>query len=254
MTGPSLIDWTLSGTLTATGTLSGSTDLAFSTSGALEATGALSGATTLDFTTAGNLSGFVALSGSTDLAFTTTANLGTKGSVSGSSLVDFSLSGTLTAAGELAAVIPFNFVLAGILRDASAVPEAEEQPSGGYGFLNDYESYRQRKRRRDEERRRILEQIQEIDDETSREIAVLLQKDLIREERERQISELESLVEKSFSNDMLPELKDYSERVTKAFVRAYMQGNYSAVEALEREMERAREEEEFLALALVILQ
>ena len=58
----------------------------------------------------------------------------------------------------------------------------------------------------------------------------------------------------SFTAEDLEAAKRYSERVAKAYERAYIQGNYSAYMAFEREMERLREEEEFLLVALMALQ
>jgi hypothetical protein len=43
------------------------------------------------------------------------------------------------------------------------------------------------------------------------------------------------------------------ERVGGAYLRALEQGNFSSLQAFEREMERAREEEEFLLLAIAML-
>lgn len=128
----------------------------------------------------------------------------------------------------------------------------EEIRSGGYGFLNSYDSYRQKKRRRKKRLGELLEQLKELDP-VDREIAELIHKDDEREQQEASIAELERLVAQSFSNKAIPEIKAYNERVAKAFTRAYMQGNYSAYEALEREMERAREEEDFLFLAMIAL-
>ena len=129
---------------------------------------------------------------------------------------------------------------------ADAEVETEEIRSGGWAALNAYEAYQQRKKRRRREREEILKS---IPDEVDREIAAFMHPD----PREQEIAELDRLVADTFRNDELKLAKEYSERVAKAYVRAAMQHNFSALEAFEREMDRAREEDEFLLIALSLL-
>lgn len=127
-------------------------------------------------------------------------------------------------------------------------------PTGGWIFLSMFDAFRQRKVEDEEQRKKRLEAINKIDNDLDREIAQHLQQDLQKEDRERELQKLESLVAQSFSNQDLPLARAYNERVAKAFVRVAVQGNFSAIEALEREMERVREEEEVLLLALALLE
>ena len=127
-------------------------------------------------------------------------------------------------------------------------------PTGGWIFLSMFDAFRQRKVEEEEERKKKLKAIEKIDSSVDKEIADLLQQDSQKETREKQLQSLEQLVAQTFRNEDLPLARAYSERVAKAFVRVAVQGNFSAIEALEREMERTREEEEILLLALAILE
>lgn len=138
----------------------------------------------------------------------------------------------------------------GVTADVEAAEE-DEQPSGGYGYWNAYESYRQRKRKREKELKELRAELAEIKKPVDKEIALLLLRQQALDQREQEISQLEQIVERSFSNKLVREIE--SDRIKKAYVRAYMQRNYSAFEALEREMERYREEEEFLALMMALM-
>ena len=135
-----------------------------------------------------------------------------------------------------------------------AVEVVIETPTGGWMFVGVFDDFRRRKIEDEEERKEKEQQIAVIESPVDREIANILQSEQRIADREKELQRLESLVAQSFSNKDLPLAKAYNERVAKAFVRAAVQGNFSAVEALEREMERAREDEEFLLLAMVMLQ
>lgn len=130
--------------------------------------------------------------------------------------------------------------------DDGTVQPSEDQPTGGFGFINDYDAYRQRKRA---EERRIRALLGEIQDPIDREIAQRLHE----EPKEDRAAEIGEMVRARFSDQVVQDLEAYSDRVSKAFVRAYTQGNFSALEALDREMQRAIEEEEFLLLSLVMM-
>lgn len=139
----------------------------------------------------------------------------------------------------------------GVTADAEVVDE--EIFSGGWGFLNSYDSYRQKKERDKRRLKRLLEEIKALESPIDREIAEILHKDTAEDTRLEQLAELERMVASSFRNSELEKARTYSERVAKAYVRANVQGNFSALEALEREIERAREEEEFLLIAIAAL-
>jgi len=138
-----------------------------------------------------------------------------------------------------------------ITNAAEAVPEVT---GGGWAALNWYDGYRQKKRRREKRRDEILEEIEEIIDETDSEIAQLLHKQIEVAAREVELAELEAMVQSSYTRKQVEKAAEYSDNVAKAYVRAAVQANFSAVEAFEREMEQVREDEEFLLLAVALLQ
>ncbi|MEE9541200.1 MAG: hypothetical protein V3V85_06885 [Candidatus Thorarchaeota archaeon] len=125
------------------------------------------------------------------------------------------------------------------------------RPKGGFKFLVEFEDFREKRDSDKSERDKIREEITAIEDVVDREIAQILQQDTIKEAREKELKALESLVATSFRNEDIPKAKVHG--VAKELVRAAVQGNFSAMEALERKMDRLREDEEFLMLAMVIL-
>jgi len=125
--------------------------------------------------------------------------------------------------------------------------------SGGWAFLGIYDRYKERKTEREKQEQETVKHIKELEGIDS-EIAELLHIDEVRARQDLEIAELEQLVADSFRNKEIAAAKAYSEKVAKAYIRAVQQGNYSAYQALEREMDRAREEEDFLLLALAMLE
>lgn len=124
-----------------------------------------------------------------------------------------------------------------------------EQNSGGYfdsWRWYDAEMVRRKKKKREQEL--AEERAQALQDKIDRELAAELRK--AEKERER-INELKRLAELAQKN--IKQVEALEPRVLKALERAIVQGNYSAMEAFEREVSRAREEEEFLLLAWQIL-
>ena len=115
----------------------------------------------------------------------------------------------------------------------------------------EFEDFRDKRDRERAIRDKIRESLEDIESSTDREIAQILQKDIKTEAREKELQALEFLVATTFRNEDIA--KAPNERVAKAFVRAAVQGNFSAMEALEREMDRAREDEMFLFIAMVLL-
>lgn len=133
----------------------------------------------------------------------------------------------------------------------SYVEVTEEEYTGGWSALNYYQAYLQRRRERERRQKQILSEVRSLDG-IDREIGTLLQKDLEREERDKEISTLESLVKKTNINRERALLNDVSMSLGKAYTRAYMQGSFSALEAFERELLTAEENEEFLLLAMLL--
>jgi len=122
-------------------------------------------------------------------------------------------------------------------------------PSGGWIVRDVFDTLADRKRRKLEALREKLEEIEEIPG-IDGEIAVLLHKDDEKELIESSLKELENLV-KSASRTQIEQ--GFNEKVAKAFTRASIQGNFSALQAFEREMERVREEEAFFLIAAVMI-
>ena len=132
--------------------------------------------------------------------------------------------------------------------EASPEPEAEEQTStGGFWFDYDREMYR-----RDEElkkRERLEAESQQIKDRLDREIAQEYRK---KEAEQSRLAELHRLAK--LANIHQRSIKSiFSDRALVAAERAITKGNYSALEAFEREVGRAREEEFFLMQALMMV-
>ena len=129
---------------------------------------------------------------------------------------------------------------------------ADAEGTGGWGARGWYDPYRTRKDRRDEQRRKDREAIKDLKG-VDADIAKLLHKQIDRDARNAEIAELGDLVAASYSKLQAAEAKVYNERVAKAYVRAALQANFSALEAFEREFDAAREEEDFLFLAMILL-
>lgn len=127
-------------------------------------------------------------------------------------------------------------------------------PTGGWEKLSQFDDHIQRKREQEQQRQKTLEAIEQIESPVDLEIARLLQKDAQTAETEQRLASLEQLIAINFRNADLPKVKAFNEKVAKAFVRASVQGNFSAIQAFERELERAIEEEEFLLIMLIMLE
>ena len=82
-----------------------------------------------------------------------------------------------------------------------------------------------------------------------------MHKDLEYEARDAEISELEGLVSSLDVNAEQARLRaETTDKLASAFTRAYMQSSFSALESFERQMEQHLEEEEFLLLAILLLE
>jgi mevalonate kinase len=125
-----------------------------------------------------------------------------------------------------------------------------EQPSGGWGFLNSYHAELQRRKALAKKRRELEEETEQIQDALDRNIAQLMREQEAIDEKKK---DLERLGEIARAQADLEAAKAYSERVAIAYARAITKGTYSALEALDRELQRAQEENEFLAEAVRIL-
>lgn len=116
---------------------------------------------------------------------------------------------------------------------------------GGYAFENWLTIENQRRRRRKKELEEAREAVEAIEETTSREIGLLLQK------QERKDSERETLER---LRAMLPRIdaKALSERANEALDRARVRGTLSALSKLDRELKRMQEDEELAVLMLLL--
>lgn len=130
-------------------------------------------------------------------------------------------------------------------------PEPIEQPSGGWPVFAaryEQESAKRRKTRQEQEERE--EETERIQNRLDREIAELLRKQEAVDERKAYLELLGALAK---DKPDIEAARAYSDRVAVAYARAIAQQNYSALEALDRELQRAVEEEEWLINALILL-
>ena len=146
---------------------------------------------------------------------------------------------------NLTHIILFNFLTGATPSDAVVVPEAEAEFSGGFWEAYDREMVdRDRIRRK---RRKVEELAERAQDKIEREIALELRKHEAEQARVDELNRLRELVERHQEGLAL------SERVSVAAERAILQRNFSAMEALERELQRLREEELFMLEAIRLI-
>ena len=138
----------------------------------------------------------------------------------------------------------------GVWREGAA-PAVAESPSGGWAFYAHYEREREHRRKKRREHEEREEESERISDATTREIAQLLRQQEAQDERRAELDRLATLVEKHAGRAAQDA---YGERVAVAMARAHAQGNVSALLALEREIERAKEDEDWLLLAFMTLE
>lgn len=258
----------VTGSLTGVGALSSTIPLTLTESGVLTGTGALASAMALTITPSGALTGAGALAGSLALALDLTGTLGNAapGDINGSIPLALLTSGVLTGTGNPLGSISFSFDLTGALggtalftgladltldmtgalTDANAAPApVTETFTGGFLYAYELERARRRKRKREQEERE--EEARTLQDKVDAEIALLLAKQEAEAERQAELDRLQRLV-RQHSNDQL----QLSDRAKIAYVRALTQANFSAMEALDRELQRQIDEEEITALMILL--
>lgn len=120
----------------------------------------------------------------------------------------------------------------------------------GGGFWEAFERVGRRRKRRLEELEEQEQELQQIKDETDREIALLLKEQERQETEEQERSRLAELARR-YTTERSKDL--FGDRIAKAMARAAVQGNFSAIEAFLREVQKAQEEELFLINATIIM-
>ena len=159
------------------------------------------------------------------------------------------LSGTPTAAGSYSFTVEATNAAGSDTQNyAVTITAVSEAFTGGFWYA--YDLARDRYKKRLKELDELEEQAKEIADETDREIAQFLHADQRQEVEAEERKRLQELA-RNYSDSQASNL--LGERVAKAMARASVQGNFSAVEAFMREVERAREEEDWLLRATMLL-
>lgn len=125
-------------------------------------------------------------------------------------------------------------------------PASAERNAGGLWYSYELEQARRRKRKRDLER--AQEEAERIQDETDREIALLMQERERRAEFQTGIERLKGIVAQ-FADREAEEAM--AQRVRIALARAAAQQSVSALLALQRELDRMFEEEEVAIIMLL---
>lgn len=123
-----------------------------------------------------------------------------------------------------------------------------ESPTGGW--LNEYNAYKQRKESAEKERRRIMDAIRELDG-VDGEIAELLHSEDGNKQEDEYNEELRTLLSKAVTEAEIAHVGLLTERVARAYRRAMDKATFSAIQALERELDRAMEEEDFMFLVML---
>jgi TolA-binding protein len=125
--------------------------------------------------------------------------------------------------------------------------EEPSEPAGSGGFLYDYGLYLRRAAKKRRRQKELEEEARALKDKVDREIAELLRLQEVEDEKRDNLARLQRLVQKH-SKDAL----ELSDRAKIAYVRALTQANFSALEALDRELQRMIEEEEITALMILL--
>lgn len=131
-----------------------------------------------------------------------------------------------------------------------AAAAVQQDVSGGWKFLYPYESHL-RKRREDERKRQEIEdETEQIPDELDRSIAQLLRE---QEAIDAKRADLKRLADLAKQNADLEAARRYSEKVAKALEVALNTESTKALSRLDKELRKAREEEEALIMSMMML-
>lgn len=129
------------------------------------------------------------------------------------------------------------------------VPPAAAVVTGGASFWSSYEAHAAEKTRAKKKRKKLAEAAEALQDKIDRELAIELRKDADERDRLEELRRLTKLAE-AHAQTIRQTLSDGA---IAALDRAINHGHYAAMEALERHLRRAKEEEDFLLQAFKIL-
>lgn len=134
----------------------------------------------------------------------------------------------------------------------TAAATVVDESSGGWSnyFDVNYEREIVRRRRQRLEQRELEQETEAIPNEIDREIALLLRDQEAKAAKRAELDRLRILADSLKAEEAR---LAYGERVAQALDRAMAKGSFSALEALDREIQRAREEEESVILASIMI-
>jgi flagellar biosynthesis regulator FlaF len=124
-----------------------------------------------------------------------------------------------------------------------------QSESGGGGFFFDFEYHNQRRRMRQQELDEIEDERERIADKVDREIALLIQSQEKKDAERQDIERLKGLVKRYQSTVPIGEVSD---KVSEALKSAQLKQSRANLERLQREFDRMAEEEDFMAMLLMI--
>ena len=210
-------------------------------------------------TGSGNLSaGNAAISGTATLEHTASGTLSiVNAEIAGSSVLEHSVAGGMSApVSELSgtATIPVeitctgSFVAPVIQLSGRQQEEAKQEYSGGFYFWLKYEQEMERRKAERRERQRLIEAAEEAADEIENALIEESRKEYSEQERKKELERLTDIADK-YRKD----IKKLPDSVIISFDRAIEKRTFSAMEALERELARVKEEEEFLIEATYLM-
>lgn len=238
--------------MTSTGTLASAGTLVIVGAASLTAQGTLAAAGTLVINGAAALTGLGSLASAGTLVINGAAN------VTAPSANDIASAGTLlitsaaalTAVGSLAAAGAIT--ITGFARlDDGAIVATIDQPSGGWPiFATLYERELSQRSVRKRKHQELEQETAKIRNRLDREIAVELRR---KEKAEAHKVELARLKALAVELEAAEARQVYGEAVARALERAVTAGNFSALEALDRELQRSNDETEFLLMAATLI-
>lgn len=117
-------------------------------------------------------------------------------------------------------------------------------------WLSEYQNLRQSRQQDEESRKKILAEVKSLGG-VDGEIARLFHEKELRSTQDRYVNKLKELFDANVDEEELERSGVLSEGVSRAYRRATENGGFSSIEALQREIDRALEDEEFMFLAMV---
>lgn len=128
-------------------------------------------------------------------------------------------------------------------------PEAEQPERNSGGWFYDFEQHRERWKNRERQLEEAEESAKQLESRVDREIAELLQQDERKAAFQENISRISRLVA-GFADSEAEQAM--SARAAQALARARAQESVGTLLALQREMDRMLEEEEFAVLMMLV--